>query len=394
MRGLIVILVAAAAVSAEACMTLVVGKKVSATGRVIVGHNEDDGTPLWIRHGIVPAADWPAGTCLPASAGCNAKIPQAAHTLGCYWSEVKFSCGDGNADSFLNERGVLVVSNSGAMSKEPTDDPTLVTEGDVKFNLRRVVGERATSARDGARLVCELVEKYGYAQSARIYTVADADEAWMVQVVRGRNYAMARCPDDRVTVMPNVYTVGRRSDFPEGALFFSKGLVENAKRKGNWDGTGEFDFAAAYQGFWPNQPTNVFDCYPNSVGRSHQAVRFLTGRDFPMRARLPFAVKPNRTISAADLRTLLSSHNAPLKDGRHEFTTYSICAPSTIESSVCELGATPKDATLFVALGHGCEKPYLRFKPFDGGLPQEMDQSSTAAERLATHVEVLKFTKK
>ena len=63
------------------------------------------------------------------------------------------------------------------------------------------------------------------------------------------------------------------------------------------------------------------------------------------------------------------------------------CAPSTIESSVCEFGATPKDATLYVALGHGCEKPYLRFKPFDGGLPQEMDQSSTAAERLATHVE-------
>ncbi len=367
-------------------MTIVVGKKVSPTGRVIVGHNEDDGTPLWIKHGLVPARDWPDGSVLPASEGCNARIPQAAHTFSCYWSEVKFGCGDGCADSFLNENGVLVVSNGGAMSREPADDPSLLTEGGVKFNLRRAVGERAKSARDGMRIVCDFVERYGYAHSARIYTVADANEAWMVQVVHGRNYVAVRCPDDRVSVLPNVYTVRRLSEFPKEDVVVSRALLARAKARGWWDGTGEFDFAAACQGFWPGHPANVFDCYPNSVGRSHQAVRFLTGRDFPPRDPLPFAVVPNRKISAADLRTLLSSHNAPKKDGRHEFTTYSICAPSTVESSVCEFGATPKDTRLFVALGHGCEKPYLEFRPFGGGLPADIDESSTADARLAAHV--------
>ena len=37
-----VLLSAFFAVDASACMTFVAGKKVSATGRVIVGHNEDD----------------------------------------------------------------------------------------------------------------------------------------------------------------------------------------------------------------------------------------------------------------------------------------------------------------------------------------------------------------
>ena len=35
---------------ADACMTFVVGKKISATGRVIVGHNEDDWPPFTVHH--------------------------------------------------------------------------------------------------------------------------------------------------------------------------------------------------------------------------------------------------------------------------------------------------------------------------------------------------------
>jgi dipeptidase len=195
-------------------MTFVAGKKMSATGRVIVGHNEDDWPPFTVHHGMIPARSWPEGTRLPASSGCCSTIPQVPNTLACYWGEVKFPEGDINADTFLNEKGVLVVSDSGGNSTERMDDPTLLTEGGIKFNLRRAVGERATSARDGVRIICELVEKYGYAPSARIYTVADKDEAWLVQVVHGRNYVAVRCPDDQITIMPNLYTVYELDAFP------------------------------------------------------------------------------------------------------------------------------------------------------------------------------------
>ena len=142
-----VLLSAFFAVDASACMTFVAGKKVSATGRVIVGHNEDDWPPFTVHHGMIPARSWPEGTRLPASSGCCSTIPQAPRTLACYWGEVKFPEGDLNADTFLNEKGVLVVSDSGGNSTERMDDPTLLTEGGIKFNLRRAVGERATSAR-------------------------------------------------------------------------------------------------------------------------------------------------------------------------------------------------------------------------------------------------------
>ena len=379
-------LVAGCAFAASACMTIVAGKKVSATGRVIVGHNEDDPPPLTVHHGIVPARDWPAGSFLPATEGCCAKVPQAAHTLAAYWSEVKFPYGDGNADSFLNEKGVLVVSDSGGWSTEKMDDPSLLTEGGVKFNLRRAVGERATNARDAVRIIGEIVEKYGYAPSARIYTVADADEAWLVQVVHGRNYVAVRCPDDEVTIMPNLYTVYELDAFPAADVIASKDLVENAKRKGFWNGKGKFNFAKAYQGTYDYGPNHEFE-HPNNTERFRQAIRLLADVEWPVGKPFPFSVKPAKAkISTADMKAILSAHNPPSKAGAHVLESWSICSATTIESSVCEFAASPRDNVLFVSLGHGCEKPYLKLKPFSEPLPPEIDESSTAVSRLATHV--------
>ena len=368
-------------------MTFVVGKKLSATGRVIVGHNEDDWPPYECHHGMLPARDWPAGTFLPATKGCNPHVPQAAHTLACYWGEVKFSYGDGNADTFLNEKGVLVMSDSGGSSTERMDDPTLTVEGGVKFNLRRMVGERATSARDGVRILCEAVEKYGYAPSARIYTIADRDEAWLVQVVHGHNYVAVRCPDDEVTIMPNLYTVYNLNAWPKENVIASPDLLENAKRKGFWDGKETFDFAKAYQGSYDYGDEHAFE-HPNNTGRFRQAVRLLTDAEWPKGKPFPFSVKPTRkSFSVDDLKAVLSAHNGELKDGRHVLQTWSICSSTTIESTICVFADDPRETVLQVAPGRACETPFKTFKPFDGGLPADFDESATAEARLASHVE-------
>lgn len=41
--------------SAQACSTLVIGKKVSATGKIIVAHNEDNGGRLFNMHAACQA---------------------------------------------------------------------------------------------------------------------------------------------------------------------------------------------------------------------------------------------------------------------------------------------------------------------------------------------------
>lgn len=71
---------------ADACMTFVVGKKISATGRVIVGHNEDDWPPFTVHHGMLPAREWPKGSMLPASTNrppLKSGLPTTSSRSGC-----------------------------------------------------------------------------------------------------------------------------------------------------------------------------------------------------------------------------------------------------------------------------------------------------------------------
>ena len=375
-----------AALSADACSVIVVGKKVSPTGRVIVGHNEDDSPAAWIAHSIVPAHDWPAGSVIPAEANCCSRVPQAAHTLATYWMEAKFSWGDGCADSFYNEKGVLVVSDSGGRSRERDDDPDALTEGGVGHLVRRSVGERATSARDAVRIIGELVEAYGYRPSARIYTVADKDEAWLVQVVHGRNFCARRCPDDEVTFLPNCYSIRRIDGLDPKTVVCSKDLLGNAKRKGFWDGKSPFDFAAAYQGKFEGL-AEWAGLSNSNVGRYRQVIMHLTGKDWPKGVPFPFSVKPAKgKISADDVRTVLSTHDSPLGDGvRHSQGNFSICRSWTIESMICEFAADPADTRLAVSVGPGCENSYRSFRPFRGEILADMDRADPVG-RLATHV--------
>lgn len=53
-RTLCILTFAVAAGPALACSTIVVGRNASATGCVLVGHNEDDPGELYVRHAIVP----------------------------------------------------------------------------------------------------------------------------------------------------------------------------------------------------------------------------------------------------------------------------------------------------------------------------------------------------
>ena len=348
-----------AAPCANACTAIVVGKKVSPTGRVIVGHNEDDSKPEWIAHSILPAT---------------------ATTLKTYWREVKFKDGDGSADGFYNECGVFVCSDNGGEPREKYRPEDLV-EGGVQFEIRRAVGLYAKSARDAVRIIGELVEKRGYRPGARIYTVADKDEAWQVQLTQGFNYIAVKCPDDAVTITPNVLTVRELSAWPKDSVIMSKDLLERAKRKGWWNGKDDFDFARAYQDEFAGER------YRASYTRDELAQWIIAGkveRDLEA-GRVPFAVKPAKGVCTVDdIKRTLSAHIPGFRKGEHDAQSNSICRSWTIESQICELAEDPFDTVLHVAVGSPCVTPYVKFRPFRGEIPPSMDRAD-AVDRLATH---------
>ena len=134
------------------CSTVIIGKDASVTGKVILGHNEDDPNAVVQLH-IVPRVKHKEGETISFADG-SAVIPQVEETYSYYWSEVRCKGGISFADGFVNEWGVAVVSNACRPSK--------VKEGDdsgIGYALRRLIAERARTAREGVEVAAGLEEK-------------------------------------------------------------------------------------------------------------------------------------------------------------------------------------------------------------------------------------------
>ena len=374
------------------CMTLIAGKAASATGHVLVGHNEDDGGHIVVRHGRVAPRDWPEGTLMPAEEGCAA-IPQVAHTLGYYWVEYrKDVMGLSNADGFVNECGVVITSNSMGTSRESVENTECVKEGGIAYNLRRALAERAQTARDGARILMELIDEWGYAPSGRAYTIADTDEAFMFQLARGRHYMGARVPDDAIAVMPNHFNLHGLSDYPE--QFYPADLVTYAVSRGwykpakNGDFS-DFDFAKAYQA-----EDEFFG--PRNVMRQKNGLRIALDRPWSVEKEgMPFCVRANRPVTAQMMADILSSHYEGTRDccahfgpglSPHDASSIRyICTGTTLESDLFILRGEPKLTTVMSSFGRPCQLPYIALHPLLAQ-PEALDPMADAGEKMETHL--------
>jgi dipeptidase len=278
-------------VPCEACFSIVVGKKASTDGCVIVAHNEDDAGPQIVNHYKVPRQSYPAGAKVTLrNGGALEQVPQ---TWAYIWSQMP---GLLFSDSYVNEWGVTVASDN-CPSRE--DKPEL-TDGGIGYMLRRLVAERARTAREGVLLAGKLVERFGYIDSGRTYIIADPDEGWLFCAVNGKRWLAQRVPDDEVAMVANTYTV-RTVDLKNKANFLaSADIVEYAKSRGwyNPQTDGAFDFAKVYAN--PKAAT-----HPNNIGRQWSGLSYVARAKLQPGPDLPFSVKPKQKLGVLDAMQIL-----------------------------------------------------------------------------------------
>jgi len=295
----------------RACFSIVIGKKASAEGCVIVAHNEDDTSPQIVNHHKVPRRSYPAGAkVMLRNGGSLEQVPQ---TWAYLWSEMP---GLLFSDSYVNEWGVTVASDN-CPSRE--DKPEL-TDGGIGYMLRRLVAERAKTARDGVLLAGGLVERFGYIDSGRTYIITDPDEGWLLCVVNGKHWLARRVPDDEVAMVANTYTV-RATDLKNKANFLaSADIVEYAKSRGwyNPQTDGPFDFAKVYAN--PQAAT-----HPNNIGRQWSGLSRVARDKLAPGPNLPFSVVPKRKLSVLEAMQILR-HDKENESGPAPAASPFICA--------------------------------------------------------------------
>ena len=202
------------------CTTILVGKKASYDGSTIVARNEDSANGEFnpkrfcvvdpegrtsytskISHLTVP---------LPAEDGVRyTAVPNADLSQG-LWEEAGFSA-----------RGVAMSATETLTSNERVlgADPMVVyrpakgTPGSDDYESEQPggIGEEdmvtlvlpyAHSARDGVRILGELLERYGTYEMNGI-AFSDVDEIWWLETVGGHHWIAKRVPDNCYVTMPN-----------------------------------------------------------------------------------------------------------------------------------------------------------------------------------------------
>jgi microsomal dipeptidase-like Zn-dependent dipeptidase/dipeptidase len=278
-------------VPTQACFSIVAGKGASVDGHVMVAHNEDNSPPQVVNHYKVPRQHHAPGEKLQLRNG--GEVDQVELTWSYLWSELP---GMRFSDSYINEWGVCITSDN-CPSRE---DKAEITDGGIGTMLRRLVAERAKSAREGVKLLGELVERFGYIASGRSYIISDPNEGWLCCVVQGKHWIAQRVPDNEVAMVANTYTI-RQVDLTDPANYLaSKDIIDYAQARSWYDSArdGAFDFAAAYA-----SPGSA--AHPSNLGRQWQGLEYLTPNPIDFGPDLPFSLVPRNKVGVTDLTEIL-----------------------------------------------------------------------------------------
>jgi len=351
------------------CFTILVGKAASADGSVMLAHNEDDWGDNLVNVRRIPPHDY--GKPRKIALGRGGFYETDGRTNGFLWIEV---VPQEYSDSFVNEYGVVVVSDS-CPARETKGE---LTGGGIGYMLRRIIAEKARSAREAVTLAGELIEKYGYQASGRTYAIADKNEAWMLAAVQGRHWVAQRVPDDEVAILPNHMTIRQvRLDDPSRFLG-SRDIAAHAAARGWYDEAkdGPFDFKKAY-----TIPSTNLLADHNTL-RHWRGLELVTGRVWPIGEDYPFSVKPAKKMTVEALLAILRDHmeGTPFdategyKTGtpnRAKFRT--ICTATTVNALVASLSAArpePLSISLWLTLGKPDTTVFLPFYYAGKNLPE------------------------
>lgn len=342
------------------CTSIIVGKEASKTGEVLLGHNEDNGGQLVMVQYIVPRMKHKPGEKIVLEDSA-AIIPQVEETWKYLWSETRSATGASFSDFFINEWGVAVTSDNCGPSRETNPE---LKDGGIGYGLRRIIAERAKTAREGVKIATKLLDEYGYIAPGRSYQIVDKNEGWMLQVVNGKHYVAQRVQDDEIAVIPNHYTI--RDVDPEDTENFimSKDLIAYAINQGWYlpksSNYKDFDFAKAYQ-----NPDGYAKSY--NVLRHKHGLEILLGKKLDPEKDLPFAVKPTKKIGIEDVKAALRTHYEGTEDdltygyktSPHYTENRVICTSTTQESFVLQFREDPNFTVIWRATGRPCVSPYV-----------------------------------
>ena len=287
---------------AFACTGLLVGKKASVDGSVMISYAADSHT-LYGELYRWPAATWPKGAMLDIIEWDTHKplgqIPQVEQT----YSVV------GN----MNEHQVAITESTFGGRPELVDTTGIMDYGSLIY----VTLQRSKTAREAIRIMTDLVKDYGYYSSGETFSIADKNEAWVMEMIgkgpgnKGAVWVAIRIPDDCISAHANQSRIQQIPFDDKENCIYSPDVVSFAREKGYFSGRDkDFSFQKAYCPYdfsalrgCEARVWSFFRKYDKSMDQYMDLIK-----GDAMKKPMPLYVKPDRLLSVRDVQNGMRDH--------------------------------------------------------------------------------------
>ena len=296
--------------AASACTNFIVTRGASTDGSIMVTYAADShalyGALYKHRAGtykpgtMMPVYEWDTGRYL-------CEIPQAAETFETV----------GN----MNEHSLIIAETTFGGLPILEDSTGRIDYGSLIY----ITLQRARTAREAIRMIADLANTYGYASSGESFSIADRNEAWIMELVgkgcqldgQGNNirkgivWVARRIPDGYVSGHANQSRITTFPlDDPENCLY-APDVISFAREAGLYEGPdSDFSFCDAYApadfGALRGCEARVWSFFRTVADDMDRYTDYAMG--YNKENRMPLWVKPRTKISPKMLFDAMRDH--------------------------------------------------------------------------------------
>jgi dipeptidase len=301
-----------------ACTNFLITKGASKDGSVMITYSADSHV-LYGELYYWPAKNWPAGTMVDIyewdTGKFMGKIPQKTHT----YSVV------GN----MNQHQLSIGETTFGGRPELADSTGMVDYGSLIY----MTLQRAKNAREAIYNFSQLVSDYGYASSGESFSIADANEAWILELIgkgpgkKGAVWVARRIPDGyisghanhpRITTFPlsdGIKSITSKElnkiNNPEVETVYAYDVVDVARSFGWYSGLDkDFSFSDTYAPldfsgarFCEARVWSGFNMVSNQMG---QYLDYAMGEN--LKNRMPLWIKPDNKIGPKEVMGMMRNY--------------------------------------------------------------------------------------
>lgn len=299
---LAVLLLTAYMTNGWACTNFIVGKKASADGSVIVSYSADSyGMFGYLCH--FPAAQHAPGTMRDIYDWDSGK----------YLGKIKEAKQTYNVIGNMNEFQVTIGETTFGGRPELVDSTGIMDYGSLIY----VALQRSRTAKEAIKVMTDLVKEYGYYSSGESFSIADPNEAWIMEMigkgpgVKGAVWVAVRIPDDCIAAHANQSRIHKFDMNDKENCLYSPDVISFAREKGYFSGVNkDFSFADAYcpldfsgLRFCEARVWSFYNMFSKSTGQSY--LSYIQGDS---KEPMPLYVKPDNKVSVRDIQHAMRDH--------------------------------------------------------------------------------------